>query len=102
MNEHEFLSGVHKKINVLQYERDMLEKIQEKQKMHLYKKIKTCCILFSAVLALIIYAVIFSIDLFILLFVSIVVLIASVWAENSDFEARDTEMGVRGNVYSHK
>ncbi|KNY28913.1 hypothetical protein [Pseudobacteroides cellulosolvens] len=102
MNEQEFLNGVHMKINLLQYERDMLEIIQEKQKRHLYRKIKTCCTLFSAILGLIIYAVIFSIDLGFLVFTSVVLLIISVCAENSDFEVKDIEMGVRENGYSYK
>jgi hypothetical protein len=51
------------KINVLQHERDMLEMIQEKQKKHLYKKNRTCSILLSTFLALIICTVFFSIEL---------------------------------------
>ncbi len=102
MNEQEFLNGVHMKINVLQYERDMMKIIQEKQKRHLYKKIKTCCTMFSAILALIIYAVIFSIDLGFLVFTSIVLLIISVCLENSDFEVNDIEIGVSENGYSYK
>jgi len=102
MNEQEFLKGVHMKINVLQYERDMLEMIQEKQKRYLYKKIRTCSILLSTVLALIIYTVFFSIDLEFLAFASIVLLIVTICLENSDFEVKDREMGVKDNGYSYK
>jgi len=101
MNEQEFLKAVHMKINVLQHERDMLEMIQQKQK-HLYKKIRTCSILLSTVLALIIYTVLFSIELEFLMFASIVLVMISIWFEISDFEAKDREMGVKDNGYSYK
>ncbi len=102
MNEQEFLKAVHMKINVLQHERDMLEMIQQKQKKHLYKKIRTCSILLSTVLALIIYTVLFSIELEFLMFASIVLVMISIWFEISDFEAKDREMGVKDNGYSYK
>jgi fatty-acid desaturase len=102
MDEQEFLNGVQMKINVLQYEREMQDIIQEKQKRHFYRKIMICIMLFSAVAALIICAAVFSIDLGFIIVISVALLIISVWIETNDFEIKKIETGVRKSGYSYK
>ncbi len=102
MDEQEFLNGVHTKVNVLQYEREMLEIIQEKQRRYFFRKLKTCAFLFSAVLVLVICAGAFSIDFGVIALVSIALLIVTVWLETNDFDIKKVKMGVKKNGYSYK
>lgn len=100
MDEQEFLSGVHIKINTLKHERSELEFIQERQKRLFYKQIKMYLLPFLVVIVLAICTVTFQIGIGVTAFISFFILTIIVWIETMEFEVEN--IGVRQNGYNHK